>query len=175
MKKRVISTLLIAAMATSVFAIPAAADAEFDWKAYDGTTINVLFNEHTYSAAVIEKIPEFEELTGIHVEYSTTPESNYFDKVTTSLSSQSGDSDVFMTGAYQVWDYAPAGYMEDLEPYINDPTKTAPDYNYDDFIPGAVQSLRWDLTPGHAVGEGPQWALPMGWELNNLCYNKRIF
>lgn len=175
MRKRVISTMLIAAMTTTLFAIPAAADEGFDWKAYDGTTINVLFNEHTYSAAVIEKIPEFEELTGIKVEYSTTPESNYFDKVTTSLQSQSGDSDVFMTGAYQIWDYAPAGYIEDLGPYLEDATKTAADYNVDDFIPGAINSLRWDCTPGHAVGEGPQWALPMGWELNNLAYNKRIF
>ena len=176
MKKRVISTLLIAAMACSIFAIPAAADeGDIDWKAYDGSTIHVLFNEHTYSAAVIEKIPEFTEKTGITVEYSTTPESNYFDKVNTSLSSRSGDTDVFMTGAYQVWEYAPAGYLEDLDPYINDPTKTAADYNYDDFIQGAVDGLRWDMVSGHAVGEGPQWALPMGWELNNLAYNKRIF
>lgn len=176
MKKQLISTMLVAAMAVSLCAIPAAAEEEeFNWKAYEGTTLNILFNEHTYSAAVIEKIPEFEELTGINVEYSTTPESNYFDKVTTSLSSQSGDSDVFMTGAYQIWDYAPAGYMEDLDPYVNDPTKTAPGYNYDDFIPGSVESLRWDLVPGHAVGEGSLWALPMGWELNNLSYNKKIF
>ena len=27
---------------------------------------------------------------------------------------------------------------------------------------------------GHAVGEGSQWALPMGWEINILTYNKRI-
>ena len=176
MKKRVISTMLCAAMVMSSLAVPAMADdASFDWKAYDGTTLNVMFNEHTYSKAVIEKIPEFEEATGIHVEYSTTPESNYFDKLNTALSSRSGNPDVFMTGAYQVWEYAPAGYMEDLDPYVNDPAKTAADYDYDDFIPATIESLRWDLVPGHAVGEGSLWAVPMGWELNNLSYNKRIF
>ena len=126
MKKRVISVLLCAAMVATMLIgcggstgseqksdAPKKGSAEdFDWKNYEGTTINVMFNEHNYSKAVIEKIPEFEELTGIKVKYSSTPESNYFDKLNTSLSSRSGDTDVYMTGAYQVWEYAPAGYME---------------------------------------------------------------
>ena len=153
----------------------ATATGDFDWKQCDGTTLNVMFNEHTYSKAVIEKLPEFEAATGIKVEYSTTPESNYFDKLNTALSSRSGTPDVFMTGAYQVWEYAPAGYMEDLMPYIENPSLTSPDYNFDDFIPAVSGSLRWDLVPGHAVGEGSQWAVPMGWELNNLSYNKKYF
>ncbi len=152
----------------------AAASGEFDWKKYDGTTINVMFNEHNYSKAVISKLEEFEALTGITVEYSSTPESNYFDKLNISLSSRSGTPDVYMTGAYQVWEYAPADYMEPLDDYINNPALTASDYNYDDFIPGVVGALKWDLVPGHKVGEGSQWALPMGWELNNLSYNKNV-
>lgn len=188
MKKRVLSVLLCAAMVTTMLigcgkkddsgsdsaAEPGSAE-DFDWKNYEGSKINVMFNEHNYSKAVIAKIKEFEELTGITVEYSSTPEGNYFDKLNTSLSSRSGTPDVFMTGAYQVWEYASAGYMEPLENYINDPAKTAADYNFDDFIPATVKSLQWDLVPGHAVGEGSQWALPMGWELNNLAYNKNVF
>ena len=137
-----------------------AASGDFDWKKYEGTTINVMFNEHNYSKAVISKLEEFEALTGITVEYSSTPESNYFDKLNISLSSRSGTPDVYMTGAYQVWEYAPADYMEPLDDYINNPALTAPDYNYDDFIPGVVGALKWDLVPGHKVGEGSQWALP---------------
>ncbi len=79
-----------------------------------------------------------------------------------------------MTGAYQVWEYAPAGYMEPLDDYINNPALTDKDYNYDDFIPGVVGALKWDLTAGHKVGKGSQWALPMGWELNNISYNKKV-
>lgn len=148
---------------------------DFNWKNYEGTTLNVMFNEHNYSKAVISKIKDFEELTGIKVEYSSTPESNYFDKLNTSLSSRSGTPDIFMTGAYQIWEYASAGYIEPLENYINDPAKTDPEYHFDDFIPATVESLQWDLVPGHTVGEGSQWALPMGWELNNLSYNKEVF
>ena len=191
MKKRIVSVLLCTAMVASMLVgcggktvsnnagesedYEAGNAEDFDWKNYEGTTLNVMFNEHNYSKAVIEKIPEFEELTGIKVKYSSTPESNYFDKLNTSLSSRSGTPDVYMTGAYQVWEYAPAGYMEPLENYINDPAKTAPDYNFDDFIPAVVDGLKWDLVPGHKVGEGSQWALPMGWELNNLAYNKAVF
>ena len=194
MKKKVLSILLCVTMVATL-AIgcgskeePAAADAgsaaapaatgdaaDFDWKACDGAKINVMFNEHNYSKAVISKIEEFQEATGITVEYSSTPESNYFDKLNTNLSSRSGTPDVYMTGAYQVWEYAPAGYMEDLNTFINDASKTSPDYNFDDFIPSVTGALKWDLVPGHAVGEGSQWALPMGWELNNVSYNKKYF
>ncbi len=148
---------------------------DFDWRKHEGTTLNVMFNEHNYSKAVISKLKDFEELTGITVEYSSTPESNYFDRLNTSLNSRSGTPDVYMTGAYQVWEYAPAGYMEPLEGYINDPSKTSPDYNFSDFIPAVVNALKWDLIPGNKVGSGSQWALPMGWELNNLSYNKKLF
>lgn len=176
MKRRTISVAMAMTMVASMLSVfPASAEDTFDWKAYDGTTLNVMFNEHTYADAIIAKLPEFEELTGIKVDYSTTPESNYFDKLNTALSSRSGTPDIFMTGAYQTWEYAPAGYMEPLDAYIEDVSKTAPDYDYDDFIPGIINALRWDLVPGHAVGEGQLWALPMGWEINTLTYNKKVF
>lgn len=37
-----------------------------------------------------------------------------------------------------------------------------------------IDALKWDCVPGHAVGTGSQWALPMGWEINILTYNKQI-
>lgn len=147
---------------------------EFDWRAYEGTELNILFSEHTYADAVEAKLSDFEEKTGIKVSFATMPESNYYDKLNVELSSHSGNPDVFMTGAYQSWEYATAGYMEPLENYINDPKLTSAEYKYDDFIPSVVNALKWDCVPGHAVGTGSQWALPMGWEINILTYNKKI-
>lgn len=147
----------------------------FSWDMASGAQIKVLLNQHPYAEALIKKIPEFEALTGITVEHAVTPEENYFDKVTTSLNSRSGDPDVFMTGAYQVWEYAPPGYIEPLEKYIDDPNLTSDEYNFDDFYKGIVGALRWDLVPGHPTGVGSQWALPMGFEQYTLAYNKRIF
>lgn len=172
--KKLFAIILVLTMVMSLFSVGAQAEA-FNWKAYEGTTLQVMFNQHTYANAVVNKLPEFEALTGIKVEYSITPEENYFDKVSISLNSRSGDPDIFMTGAYQVWDYSSAGYIEPLDDYINDPSKTNPDYNFADFYDGVVGSLRWDRVAGHKVGTGPQWALPMGYELNNLAYNKELF
>ena len=151
MSKRLLAVTLSTVMALSpmagmTFAEEAAtetaatttSDDDIDWQAYSGTTLNVMFNEHTYADAVIAKIPEFEEKTGIKVEYSTTPETNYFDKLNTALSSRSGTPDIYMTGAYQAWEYAPAGYMEPLDDYINDPSKTSASWNYSDFYEGVI-------------------------------------
>ncbi|MBQ9564835.1 MAG: sugar ABC transporter substrate-binding protein [Synergistaceae bacterium] len=171
MSKKFTSVVLAALMLLCA----GAAFADINWKACEGTTLNVMFNEHTYAQAIIAKLADFEKLTGIKVVYSTTPETNYFDKLNTALSSRTGDPDIFMTGAYQTWEYAPAGYMEPLDAYINDKAKTSETYKYDDFIPGIINALRWDLVPGHPVGNGKLWALPMGWEINTLTYNKKIF
>jgi multiple sugar transport system substrate-binding protein len=190
MKKRILAVTLSTVMAVAALAgcggsdtastgstggsTAASVTGEFDWRAYEGTELDVLFSEHTYAAAVESKLADFEELTGIKVNFSTMPESNYYDKLNVELSSHSGTPDVFMTGAYQSWEYATAGNMEPLEDYINNPSLTSEDYNYDDFIPGVIDALKWDCVPGHSVGTGSQWALPMGWEVNILTYNKRI-
>lgn len=147
----------------------------FSWDMAKGTKLKVLFNQHPYAEAIIKKLPDFEGKTGIKVEYSITPEENYFDKVTTSLNSKSGDPDLFMTGAYQVWEYAPPGYVQDLNKFIEDKNATSPDYDINDFYPGILGALRWDLVAGHKTGTGPQWALPMGFEMYTLAYNKKVF
>ena len=166
--------MIIAALALCAFAASATLAGEFNWKQQDGKTINVLFNQHTYSEGILMKLAEFEAATGIKVNHSTVPEENYFDKLTTLLSSRGGDPDVYMTGAYQVWEYAPPGYMEDLDPFIKDSAKTDAGYDFNDFFPGIVGALRWDLVPGHKVGTGKLWALPLGFETNCVTYNKDV-
>ena len=71
---------------------------DFDWRQSEGSSIAVELNQHPYADAIIERLPEFQELTGIEVSYNITPEENYFDRITTNLFSRSGDPDVFMTG-----------------------------------------------------------------------------
>ncbi|HEX3040220.1 MAG TPA: sugar ABC transporter substrate-binding protein [Caproiciproducens sp.] len=153
----------------------AAASGTFDWKKYSGTTIKVSLNQNCTGEAIIAKLPEFEKATGIKVEHSITPEANYFDKVSTSLSSRSGDPDLFMSGPYQLWDYSSAGYVEDLSTYLNDSNKMPSDYDFNDLIPATVNALKWDGTAGHKVGTGKQLALPMNFEIYSLAYNTEAF
>ena len=63
----------------------------------------------------------------MEVTYDIFPEDVYFDKVTAALSSRSSQYDAFMTGAYQTWQYGPAGWLVDLNEYIKDPAKTEPE------------------------------------------------
>lgn len=153
------------------------ASAEFDWKAHNGTEIKLLLNKHPYSDALLAHLDEFTEKTGISVTYDVFPEDEYFDKVTVSLSSKSPEYSVFMTGAYQVWQYAPPGFMEDLRPYMDDPAKTNPEWDEADIYENLLSSLAWSLKPGDPLGgEGAkQWALPWGFETNTLIYRKDIF
>ncbi len=174
--KRFLVLILALTMVVSVLPTLAGAE-EFNWRAYEGTKIQVMFNQHNYQKAVTDygKIEEFEALTGIKVDYSVTPEENYFDKLNIALSSQSGEPDIFMTGAYQVWEYAWPGRWSPWKATSMIPRKTAPGYNFDDFYPSIAGTLRWDLVAGHAVGTGSQWSIPMGYELNNIAYNHKYF
>jgi multiple sugar transport system substrate-binding protein len=150
--------------------------ADYDWMANKGTNLHLLLNKHPYADAMIANLKHFEAMTGINVTYDVFPEDVYFDKVTAGLSSKSSQYDVFMTGAYQTWQYGPAGWLVDLNEFINDPAKTAPTYDWADILPNLRSSTSWSGKPGEALG-GPgakQWALPWGFEINDVSYNKKI-
>ena len=132
-----------------------------------------MFNEHNYSKAVIEKIPEFEELTGITVEYSSTPESNYFDKLNTSLSSRfryAGCVHDRCISGLGVRSRRIHGAARQLH---QRPCKRRPRITtFDDFIPAVVDGLKWDTVSrtqsrrGFTVGAG-RWAGSSTVWLNN--------
>jgi multiple sugar transport system substrate-binding protein len=151
--------------------------ADFDWKKHQGTQLNLLLNKHPYADAMIADLDNFKALTGMEVAYDVFPEDVYFDKVTAALSSGSSQYDAFMTGAYQTWQYGPAGWLVDLNEFIGDPALTNPDYNWEDVLPNLRASTAWSGVPGAELGgEGAkQWAIPWGFELNSVSYNKRVF
>ena len=53
--------------------VPRVNAADFDWKQASGTTLNVAFNQHPYADAIIQRLPQFKELTGIDVKHELTP------------------------------------------------------------------------------------------------------
>ncbi len=150
--------------------------ADFDWKAHQGKSVKLLLNKHPYADAMIADLDAFKTLTGMNVTYDIFPEDVYFDKVTAALSSRSTEYDAFMTGAYQTWQYGPAGWLVDLADYIKDPARTAPGYDWDDVLPNLRASTAWSGKPGDEIGGkgAKQWAIPWGWEMNNLSYNRAM-
>jgi multiple sugar transport system substrate-binding protein len=151
--------------------------AGWDWQKFKGKSIKLLLNKHPYTDAMLANLDHFKEVSGLNITYDVFPEDVYFDKVTTALSSKSSAYDVFMSGAYQTWQYGPAGWLADLNEFIKDPAVTSPDFNVGDILPGLLASDAWSGVPGEPLG-GPgakQWALPWGFELNSVAYNKRMF
>ncbi len=148
----------------------------FDYKKYSGKTVRLRLSKHPYVEALMPDIPTFEKQTGIKVLSDVTPEEQYFDKLKLGLSQKSSDFDVCMLGAYMTWEYGPAGWVEDLRPYMNDKSKTTPEFDEADFFPNTLHNDSWDGTPGDAPGSGSakQWALPWGWEINTLVYRQDI-
>ena len=120
-------------------------------------------------------LKEFTDLTGIEVVVDLVPEGAYFTKLNTELAGGSGAHDVFMTGAYFIWQYGPPGWMEDLKPWIENPAATNPDYDFEDIFEGLRTSTPWDFQLGSPLGSGGQWAIPWGFETNVIAYNKAFF
>jgi multiple sugar transport system substrate-binding protein len=167
----------IAANAAFASSVSQAMAADFNWKGQAGKTVKLLLNKHPYVDAMIGDIEAFKSLTGMNVTYDIFPEDVYFDKVTAALSSKSDQYDAFMTGAYMTWTYGPAGWIEDLNTYIKDASKTNPAFNWEDVLPGLRASTAWDGVAGSELGSGKakQWCIPWGYELNNIAYNRKIF
>lgn len=154
----------------------ALAQGAVDFKKHQGKTIKLLLNKHPYVDAMLKNLENFKALTGINVTYDIFPEDVYFDKVTAALASKSSQYDAFMTGAYQTWKYGPARQIVDLNTFLKDPKLTSATYAWDDIYEGLRTSTAWDGKAGSQLG-GPgakQWALPWGFELNSLSYNKRV-
>lgn len=170
-------TVATAGILVNAAATKALAANGFDWKKHSGTTVKLLLNKHPYTDAMIANLENFKALTGMDVKYDVFPEDVYFDKVTAALSSGSTEYDAFMTGAYMTWTYGPAGWIDDLNEYIQDPEKTNPDYNWEDMLPGVRASCAWNGVPGDELGsaDAKQWCIPWGYEQNNLTYNKKMF
>ncbi|MEL6234708.1 MAG: ABC transporter substrate-binding protein [Pseudomonadota bacterium] len=147
--------------------------ADFDWKQHAGKGIKLLLNKHPYTDAMLANLANFTELTGMEVAYDIFPEDVYFDKVTAALSSRSSEYDAFMTGAYMTWTYGPAGWVVDHNEWIEDPSKTNPNYNWTDMLEGVRKSCAWNGRPGGELGseDAFQWCIPWGYEQNNLAYN----
>ncbi len=167
--------LLALALSLVCLALSASAGEDpFSWRQCAGQNLRVILNQHPYSEGLIRRIHVFEEITGIDVAFAMYPDKQYYDRLDDAFNSEFGKPDVFMTGAYQVWAYAPKGRMLPLDPYMNNPSKTRQNYNPGDFYPNIIGAFRWNGKPGVKPGEGPLWAIPMGFESCALTYNREI-
>jgi len=155
-----------------------AVEGEFNWKQFEGTTIKLLGVAGTYNLEIQESIKPFTELTGIEVITDFVPETDYYNKVQLVAASGSGEYDFYMVGFPNMIDWVPAGWLEPLDKYVNDPNLTTADWDFEDFYPAVIENCYWDGINGHKfgkTGDAELWVIPEGVQLNGLLYRKDIF
>jgi multiple sugar transport system substrate-binding protein len=110
---------------------------------YAGETIRVLLYEQVPSYSTIENLKEFEDATGIKVEYELLAEAEMIKKETLDFSSHTATYDVTNVHFWYIPQFAKVGYIEPLGQYIN--TLSIPEWNsMDDFVPSYVDSQKYN-------------------------------
>src|SRR3954447_22639014 len=132
---------LLKAGAALGLGLGAAARAEggFDWKRFKGEKIEVLLAKNPRSDVLQRYEREFTELTGIAVGSEQVPEQQERQKAAIEFASGSTSFDALMLALHvQKRLAAKGGWCLDLRPMLEDPTLTAPDYDFADFSKAGV-------------------------------------
>ena len=135
MKRRALFLSTAAMIVASMASGPVVAQDQAYWRAQEGKTVNVAMSRHPWQEAIEPLIPEFEELTGIMVNFSKLPEQQYLTKAVADLTSGVFGQDVFMTQYYDSPTYQQNGWTADLQPYLD--KAEASGYDWEDFFPAA--------------------------------------
>jgi len=126
-------------------------DADIDWKRFSGEEILVpMFPNEPACDRIREDTPEFEELTGIKVNYDMLAEPELRQKVALDLTTRTGNYDFIWNSPYEY-----ALFKDSIEPlnsYMDDPQLCDKEWlDYDDFIP-KFQSAHQDENTGDIYG-----------------------
>lgn len=119
--------------------------ADFDWKRFDGTEIRVFVPINPAHTTISSHFQEFEDLTGIKINYEELPENNARQKLTIEFTGGSSTIDVFNSTLYQEkLLFNQSGWYTPLNDYLDDPNMTNADFAFDDYFPGTADAVRID-------------------------------
>ena len=148
------SVVTAALIVTALVAGPAQAQT-FNWRAQDGQTINLMFNNHPWSQAMRDMVADFTAKTGIKTRMEIFNEEQFRARLTTLMQGRSADMDVFMSLTSRegpVWNRA--GWYADLAPMMADKGQTMPDFNYEDFS-ASIRKRQHLRLPGSGAPDQP--------------------
>jgi ABC-type glycerol-3-phosphate transport system substrate-binding protein len=141
-------------------------DANINWKQFEGQEVTVGVVGFGDTDVLKEQIPQFEELTGIQVDYQVYPEAEWNQKSVVDMSSTAGTFDILLADFMLLPQYAEAGFVEKLEPYISNPDLTDPEwFDTEDIFPALQQAGQVD---------GEYWGIPLSQESTLLYYRKDL-
>jgi multiple sugar transport system substrate-binding protein len=129
---------------------PARAQA-FNWRRFAGERIFVLLMHNPWGDTIQKMAPDFEQQTGIKVEFWDLPEMQARQKLVVELTSGGGGIDAWWSNLYmerrRFWK---SGWIAPLNKFLNDPTMTAPDYDWNNMADGAKEAVT--LSDGSICG-----------------------
>jgi len=153
-----LTVLLFCAIATLAFAAGSQEKPQ-------ATEITVQMQDHSATRVMQELLPEFEAKTGIKVNLVILPFSAMKEKQLIELTSRSSTYDVIGLDYRDVAGYGEAGWMVDINSYINS-SKADPNLKINDFLPTSLQGLRW---------KGKLNGFPFYVESTMLMYRKDLY
>jgi len=112
-------------------------------KPYAGTTIRILGNDQMTSTDIIPHKGKFEKATGIKLQWDLFGERTVLQKAGVELAGGTSAYDVMWSAQMQNFQYIKAGWLQPLDPYINDPALTDPEVlDLDDFFHYYLEACR---------------------------------
>lgn len=130
-------TLCATTMLASITAIPTGALADWLEEAASdlhGTEISGIFLDRPGYRAIISLLPEFEEKTGITVNYEIIPYENTRERQVLDFTS-GGDLSLVLVDLVWIGEFAENGWIEPIEKFSTDSSITDPNLNLDGFFP----------------------------------------
>ena len=127
-------------------------------KRFSGVTLNVSCWSAKYPTLLASYIPEFTAATGVKVNYDTPGLQVYNQRADLELSTKGSGYDVLNITFVFTNRWIANGWLTPLDEFIGDKSKTPADFDFADFLPGAVDPLK----NGKGVVHGIPWVTDSG-------------
>ena len=140
----------------------------FNWQKYKGKELYCIFYKHPWIDEMIKYFPEFQDLTGIKVNYEVLPEVQGRQKLTVEMTAGSGGLDAWHASMHvekrRFWK---SGWFQPLNAFLQDKSLTAPDYDWNDLTQGAQNDV---TQPDKSIS-----AIPTFVDVFTMFYRKDLF
>ena len=174
MRNATVATVALALAATTVPAV-SAQDGDWgtiDWKQFEGESLNVLATAMPVSEVYAGVIDQFEELTGISVNFEMMNDTDRKNTQLLDFGGGTGDWDVSNVGISNREEFVGMDALEPLQPFLDNPDLTDAEwYDMSDYAAGVIGG-------GYSGGDmeaGTLVYLPFTAEYFLLWYRKDIF
>jgi multiple sugar transport system substrate-binding protein len=111
-------------------------------KPFDGVTLNGAGFQHVSTENIKTYIPEFEEQTGMRVNFELQAFPVYNQRMDLELSTQGSAYDFCNITFIYSGRWIGAGWMTPLDDFVGDPNLTPADWDPADFVPGSQKALQ---------------------------------